>query len=227
MTKLSRKIVLHPVARLFLSLELISAALIARNLTTVYAQCLAILLYLLFFESPAQKKQILMLTAPMALLVTAMTWITLDAKTALFLALRFWNLTTVSALCFQRIGAADMATALRKLKTPYPIVFLLTTAMRYIPLIRLRVRHIIEAQKSRGIDLRLRLKNAPHIFALFLPLLVQCLMLSEEMAMAMECRGFSRTGRTIRRRGRLQTMDWLVMAAGLILPLMLFQWEFR
>lgn len=223
----SAKTRLHPVTRLFLSLGLISAVLMVRNMTSLYCQCLAILLYLLFFEARAQRKQIVTLTAPMAILAAAMTWITLDARTALFLTLRFWNLMTVSALCFQRIGAEDMAVALRTLKTPYSVVFILTSAMRYIPLIRIRVRHIIEAQKSRGIDLRLRLKNVSNIFALFLPLLVQCLMLSEEMAMAMECRGFSRKGRTMRRRSRLQTQDYLIMVCGLILLLMLYRWEFR
>ncbi len=227
MVKPSGKISLHPVTRLFLSLGLIAAVLMVRNMTSLYCQCLAILLYLLFFEERAKRKQIVTLTAPMAILAAAMTWITLDAKTALFLTLRFWNLMTVSALCFQRIGAEDMAVALRTLKTPYSIVFMLTSSMRYIPLIRIRVRHIIEAQKSRGIDLRFRLKNISNIFALFLPLLVQCLMLSEEMAMAMECRGFSRKGRTLRRRSRLQAKDYLVMACGLILLLLLYQWEFR
>jgi len=227
MAKPSGKISLHPVTRLFLSLGLIASVLMVRNITSLYVQCLAILLYLLFFENRAQKKQIVTLTAPMTILAAAMTWITLDARTAIFLTLRFWNLMTLSALCFQRIGAEDMAVALRKLKTPYPLVFMITSAMRYIPLIRIRVRHIIEAQKSRGIDLRLRLKNISNIFALFLPLLVQCLMLSEEMAMAMECRGFSRKGRTLRRPSRLQAKDYLVMACGLILLLLLYRWEFR
>ena len=227
MAKHSEKISFHPVTRLFLSLGLIAAVLMVRSMTTLYMQCLAILLYLLFFQDRSQKKQILKLTAPMAILAAAMTWITLDARTALFLTLRFWNLMTVSALCFQRVGAEDMASALRKLRTPYPVVFMLTSAMRYIPLIRLRVRHIIEAQKSRGIDLRLRLKNVSNIFALFLPLLVQCLMLSEEMAMAMECRGFSRKGRTLRHSSRLQGKDYLAVAGGLILLLMLYQWEFQ
>ena len=66
-----------------------------------------------------------------------------------------------------------------------------------------RIRRIMDAQRSRGIDLRPRLRNIPNFVALLMPLLVQSFVLAEQLAMAMESRGFSRKGRTLRRNYRI------------------------
>ena len=54
----------------------------------------------------------------------------------------------------------------RPLGIPFEMVFILTTAKRYVPLIGTKIRNIIDAQQYRGIDLRPRLKNAVNFMAL-------------------------------------------------------------
>jgi energy-coupling factor transport system permease protein len=118
-----------------------------------------------------------------------------------------------------------MGDGLRKIRIPYVVVFILTTAMHYVPLIGSKIRNIINAQQSRGIDLRPRLKNAVNFMALLTPLLVQSFLMSDELAMAMETRGFGRKGRSFRRKNQLTFIDWGLLTAGLIFLLIFIWWE--
>jgi energy-coupling factor transport system permease protein len=61
--------------------------------------------------------------------------------------------------------------------------------------------------------------------ALLLPLLVQCFLLADELALAMEARGFSGKRRTLRRPARLGSRDWAIMTAAFCALLLLFYWE--
>ncbi len=108
---------------------------------------------------------------------------------------------------------------------PYGFAFILTTAMHYVPLIGQKIRHILDAQLSRGIDLRPRLKNAGKFMALLMPLLVQSFLLSEELAMSMESRGFGREGRSFRRTYRLALWEYGLMVVSLAALLFFAWWE--
>jgi energy-coupling factor transport system permease protein len=162
---------------------------------------------------------------PMVAMVFVISWFFLDHQMALLLALRLIDLLTVSFILFQLISPEQMAEALKKLGVPYSFAFILTTAMRYVPLIGQRIRHIRDAQLSRGIDLRPRLRNAANFMALLMPLLVQSFVLSEELAVAMETRGFACKGRTSRRHYRLTWRDYSLMLAALLLFAAFVWWQ--
>jgi energy-coupling factor transport system permease protein len=148
-----------------------------------------------------------------------------DPETALMLGLRTFNLLGGSLIAFSVVSPEEMGAALRQLRLPQGFVFMLTAGLRYVPLMEHRIRSIRDAQQSRGIDLRFRLKNARNWMAFLAPLLVQCFLLADELALAMESRGFSRPGRTCRRQVGLTRRDGLVMAAALGLLAALAYWE--
>jgi len=162
---------------------------------------------------------------PMVCLVFVISYFSFDIWLAFLLSLRLFNLMTVSFIFFHTISPEEMGDGLGKIGIPYEVVFILTTAMRYVPLIGSKIRNIINAQQSRGIDLRPRLKNAVNLMALLMPLLVQSFLMSDELAMAMETRGFGRKGRSSRRKYRLTFIDWGLLSAGLIFLLIFFWWE--
>jgi len=97
--------------------------------------------------------------------------------------------------------------------------------MRYVPLIRQKIRNIIDAQSSRGIDLRPRLKNVGNFLALLMPLLAQSFVLSDELALAMESRGFGRKGRSLRRQFNLTLWECALMIGALLLLVFFAFWE--
>jgi energy-coupling factor transporter transmembrane protein EcfT len=167
----------------------------------------------------------LRLLAPTVVLVFGVGIVFYDLATALLLAARIFNLLAVSVIFFRTVGADEMAGALRKLGVPFTYAFTLSTAMRYVPLIGRKIRTIIDAQQARGIDLRPRLKNVANFTALLAPLVVQAFVLSDQLALAMESRGFGCRNRSSRRRFRLSVVDVLVMAAGSVGAGLLVWWE--
>jgi energy-coupling factor transport system permease protein len=152
---------------------------------------------------------------PLVGLVFVISIISFDADAALMLSLRLLNLLTLSFLFFHGMDPEDLGQSLRQTGVPYEFCFILTTSLRYVPFMGTRIRRIVDAQRSRGIDLRPRLRNAPHFAALFMPLLVQSFVLSEQLAMAMESRGFARKGRTLRRVYRISLREYWAMGLAL------------
>jgi energy-coupling factor transport system permease protein len=53
------------------------------------------------------------------------------------------------------------------------------------------------------------------------PVLVQAFQLADELAEAIEARGFGRPGRTFAREYRLRAVDWLAIAVGAALLIVL------
>jgi energy-coupling factor transport system permease protein len=165
------------------------------------------------------------LMAPMIALVFAVGIISFDFQTASMLSLRLLNLFTVSFVFFRTMTPEELGDGMRKLGLPYELSFILATSMRYVPLIGRRIRLIMEAQMSRGIDLRPRLRNVPNFIALLMPLLIQSFLLAEELAMAMEARGFGLKGRTFRRIYRITPKDVVLILLSLILLAVFLWWE--
>ena len=162
---------------------------------------------------------------PMLGLVFVIAFFSFNLQVALLLAIRLFNLLTVSFVFFRTVSPEEMGATLNKLGVPYGFAFILTTAMRYVPLIRQKIRHIIDAQSSRGIDLRPRLRNVGNLMALLMPLLVQSFLLSDELALAMESRGFGRKGRSSRRHYDFAFWDYTLMIGALVLLVTFAFWE--
>ncbi|MBN2032533.1 MAG: energy-coupling factor transporter transmembrane protein EcfT [Deltaproteobacteria bacterium] len=167
----------------------------------------------------------LRLMAPMVALVFAISLLSFDLQTALVLSLRLFNLLTVSFVFFRAMTPEEVGNGLRKMGMPYGFSFILSTAMRYVPLIGRRIRLVMEAQASRGIDLRPRIRNAGNFMALLMPLLVQSFLLAEELAMAMEARGFGLKGRSFRKIYRIRPGEYIIMLGSLGFLVLFFLWE--
>jgi len=152
---------------------------------------------------------------PLVGLVFIISIISFDAQTAIMLSLRLLDLLTLSFLFFHGMDPEDLGQSLRQTGVPYSFCFILTTSLRYVPFMGTRIRRIMDAQRSRGIDLRLRLRNIPNFVALLMPLLVQSFVLAEQLAMAMESRGFARKNRTQRRKYQISWGEYGAMGLAL------------
>jgi hypothetical protein len=76
----------------------------------------------------------LKLILPVVVFVWLITGVSFDLETGMVAALRLMNLLTVSFIWFQGTGVEAFGDGLRKLRVPYPLAFILTTSMRYVPL---------------------------------------------------------------------------------------------
>jgi energy-coupling factor transport system permease protein len=83
--------------------------------------------------------------------------------------------------------------------------------MQFVPVLVRRVGNIRDAQRARGIPIEGGLSLLIHLPALAGPLLVQAFKLADELAEAMEARGFGIPGRRFRHEPRFRWVDWMVV----------------
>jgi len=140
-------------------------------------------------------------------------WVAFDLMTGLMAGLRLLAMGTVFFLYFQTTSPEALSNALVKTGIPYPFAFVLTASMQFIPILVRRASSIRDAQRSRGIPLDSGLKIVLHLPALAGPLLIQAFKLADELAEAMEARGFGAPGRRFRHEPRFRWIDWGVVAA--------------
>jgi energy-coupling factor transport system permease protein len=205
----------------------ITTVLVSVRPLTLVVESSLLLISLVVFRAGGSWRRSLPLILPMVGLVFAISFLSYGLSIASLLALRLLNLLTVSLVFFQKITPEEVGDAIRKLGIPYEWSFIMTTSMRYVPLINRRIRQIADAQRSRGIDLRPRLRNVPNFMALLMPLLVQSFLLSEELAMAMESRGFRSKARSFRKEYRIAPWEFLLMILCLVSTVALAYWEKR
>ena len=218
---------LDPRTRLALGLTALAAVFVARKAETLVVESIILLVTLPLLGMGKEWVHSFRYFWPMLGMVFVIAFFSFNLQAALLLTTRLFNLLTVSFVFFRTVTPEEMGATLNKLGVPYSFAFILTTAMRYVPLIRLKIRHIIDAQSSRGIDLRPRLRNVGNFMALLMPLLAQSFVLSDELAVAMESRGFGRKGRSSRRQYGLTFLDCSLMVGALLLLVLFAFWERR
>jgi energy-coupling factor transport system permease protein len=150
-------------------------------------------------------------------------WLAFDLPMALTAGLRLLALGTVFFLFFQTTPPTDLSNALVKMGLPYAFSFVLTVSMEFIPVLTRRAANIRDAQRARGIPLQGGLRTLRHLPALLGPLLIQSFKLADEMAEALEARGFGSNRRRTGRPDHFRFLDCLTTAAGLG-ALWLFLW---
>ena len=93
----------------------------------------------------------LRLSLPMALFFGAVTWWTADLKTGLMAALALLNLISIFFVFFSTTTPEDLGNSLVKIGLPYPVAFVFSTSLQFVPMIGRKARNVLDAQRSRGI----------------------------------------------------------------------------
>jgi len=114
----------------------------------------------------------------------------------------------------------EFALSLQRLGVPFVVTFAFSTAFRLVPTLLGSAASVVEAQRSRGLDLesgtvfsRL-LRHVP----LLVPTMVSAIRSIDLMAMALESRGFRASPRrTSLIQLRFRTRDWAALVLGLLL----------
>lgn len=73
-------------------------------------------------------------------------------------------------------SARDLLLGLTKLKVPYSFAFMLTIAIRFIPIIAKEINNVIDAQRSRAyefvVSLRYPIKSIQNFISILIPVLM-------------------------------------------------------
>jgi len=142
-------------------------------------------------------------------------WLAFDLITGIVSGLRLLTIGTVFFLFFQTTSPDTLSNGLVKMGLPYSFAFVLSASMQFVPILIRRARNIRDAQRARGIPIEGGLGTLLHLPALAGPLLIQAFTFADELAEAMEARGFGISGRSFRNEPRFRWMDWVAVAISL------------
>lgn len=111
---------------------------------------------------------------------------------SLAMVLRFLILISAFSLFFLTTMPDDLGAALEKMGIPYDYCFMFTTAVRYVPVLATEALTIIDAQRSRGLEMEKGnfIRRVKNFIPVLIPLLVNSIRRSLEMAEAMEARSW-------------------------------------
>jgi energy-coupling factor transport system permease protein len=145
----------------------------------------------------------------------AVAWLAFDLHLALTAGARLLALGLIFFLFFQATSPQDLSQALVRVGLPYSVGFVLTVSMEFIPVLSRRAANIRDAQRSRGIPVGFGWRGLRFLPALLGPLLIQAFKLADEMAEALEARGFGSTSRRSGGELHFRFLDWTVASLSL------------
>ncbi len=134
------------------------------------------------------------------------------------LAFRFVVLMSSFSIFFLTTSPDDLSLALEQSHIPYEFCFAFTTAVRFVPVLANEAQTIMDAQKSRGLELEKGkfLKRIRNYIPILIPLIVGAIRRSLELAEAMESRAFGASEkRTNLYLLKIKTGDAIAIAASL------------
>ena len=133
---------------------------------------------------------------------------------SLSLTLRFIVLITSFSIFFLSTSPDKLSLALEKARIPYEFNFAFITAIRFVPVLADEAQTIMDAQRSRGLELDkgnflTRIRN---YIPILLPLIINSIRRSLELAEAMESRAFGAVeARTNLYELKMTKTDYLVL----------------
>jgi len=118
-----------------------------------------------------------------------------NLENAIALTLRFIVLAESFSIFFLTTSPDDLGLALEQTHIPYEFCFAFTTAVRFVPILAEEAKTIIDAQKARGLELEGKnfLKRIRNYIPILIPLIVNSIRRSLELAEAMESRAWGGT----------------------------------
>ncbi|MEM0097543.1 MAG: energy-coupling factor transporter transmembrane component T [Conexivisphaerales archaeon] len=108
------------------------------------------------------------------------------------ISMRFFNLVVSSSLFFTTLSPDEIEFITRWLKMPRDISFVVVSTLRFIPLLAMDLSQIVEVQMSRGLDLQTKnpIKWIKNSLPVIVPLIIISVLRSQQMAEAIELRGY-------------------------------------
>jgi energy-coupling factor transport system permease protein len=135
---------------------------------------------------------------------------------SLAFALRFFAIMSAFSFFFMTTSADDLGLALEQIHIPYSISFTFTTAVRLVPTMAVDTQTVVDAQRSRGLELDKGnfMKRIRNYIPILIPLIISAIRRSVELAEALESRAFGASEkRTAVVTLRMRFADYLVILA--------------
>lgn len=147
---------------------------------------------------------------------------------SLAMTLRFVVLIASFSVFFLTTSPDHLGLALQQSHVPYEFCFAFTTAVRFVPVLADEAQTIMDAQKARGLELERGnlLKRVRNYIPILIPLIVNAIRRSLELAESMESRAWGASkNRTNLYALKLKRADYvLVIVSVLMLIVAIYIW---
>jgi energy-coupling factor transport system permease protein len=132
---------------------------------------------------------------------------------AIAMILRIMIMMSAFSIFFLTVHPDDLALSLVSMKIKYEIAFSFSLAFRFVPTIAIEAQNIIDAQQSRGYELKQSglIKQIKNLFPLLIPLITCSIRRAFNVAEALESRAFgSNKNRTFFFTIKYSLKDWVI-----------------
>ena len=142
------------------------------------------------------------------------TWLN-SLEFAISMCLRIILLVTSFSIFFMTVHPDELALSLLAMKVPFSFTFTLSLATRFIPTLAAEAQNIIDAQRSRGLELEkgnllVRVKN---MVPILIPLIINSIKRAFSIAEALESKAFgAMKSRTSYHELKMGGRDYAVIA---------------
>lgn len=184
---------LDPRVKLLISILLFTTTLLVRS---VY-ELAGVLAFMIIVSAVARVlrrvSRTMAFTATFSLLIFVLNLVfTANFVTSLLYAVRFVAIVASTSLFFITTSPDELEQVMKTFRLPRDVIFAFVTAVRFIPVMLLDTIQIMDAQKSRGLELEKGnlIRRVRNMIPILIPLVVNSVVRSGELAEAMESRAY-------------------------------------
>jgi energy-coupling factor transport system permease protein len=184
---------LDPRVKLLISILMFATTLLVRSiyeLAVVLAFMISVAAIAMVLRRVART---MMFTALFSAFIFVLNLIfTGSLATSLLYAVRFVAIVVSTSLFFITTSPDELEQVMKTFRLPRDVVFAFVTAVRFIPVMLLDTIQIMDAQKSRGLELEggNLIRRVRNMVPILIPLVVNSVVRSGELAEAMESRAY-------------------------------------
>jgi len=184
---------LDPRVKLLISVLMFVTTLLVRSLYEL-AAVLAFMVAVAAIATVLRRvARTMLFTATFSLVIFVLNFvITRNLETSLLYAARFVAIVVSTSLFFITTSPDELEQVMKTFRLPRDVVFAFVTAVRFIPVMFLDTIQIMDAQKSRGLELEKGnvFRRVRNMIPILIPLVVNSVVRSGELAEAMESRAY-------------------------------------
>ncbi len=215
---------LDPRVKLLISILTFATALIARYIYEIGLVVAFILVVAAAATVLTRIARTMALTATFSAFIFVVNFLfTRNLESSSLYAFRFVAIVVSTSLFFVTTTPDELERVMKMFRLPRDVVFAFVTAVRFVPVMMLDALQIMDAQKSRGLELDKGniLRRARNMIPILIPLVVNAVVRSGELAEAMESRAYGASERpTSLVEYRAKRVDKVVALAAVVVFLL-------
>lgn len=227
---------LDPRTKMLWLLGLSFIVFLTENKTLILGTFALTILFVLLSKLPlravwnSSKVFIVLFTIGYIILFSLLLWnIKNGVIDGIFFSMKFLVLIISSIIFAMSTSPRDLMLSLTKIKVPYEIAFMLTLAIRFVPVITREINHVINAQKARAhkimFSLKHPIKSIQTTFPILIPTFHLLLIKAFDLSLSIEARAFrAKKERTYPPRLKFKIKDYVAILILIICFALFYGW---